>query len=112
MVDWAKHFDKIYWALSVSADMTLAESNVEHTGLRVIDKTSGVVIDGVPGLGTIKPGCVVRTHELDQRGILKTELRHSLIEFNGGSWRIESFNERPADSVGELLLILTEAPNG
>lgn len=119
MVDWTAHYDAIYESIAVDAELFI---DSEPVSVRVIDKTSGIVIEpGVQlrqatvGVATIKPACVIRTHELAELGISRSSLRRSEVTFNGGSWRIENFLERPSPiglAVGELMLILTEAPSG
>jgi hypothetical protein len=113
-MDWRAHFDAIYAKLGVAATLDLGTDG--EAPLTVIDKTSGVVVEsGSVGVATIKPACSVRTHELADLGIVNSQLRRSFIDFNGRSWRVESFIDRPSPGgldVGEVMLILTEAAGG
>lgn len=111
MVNWAAHYDKIYQALGVDVVLTIAETSEQFT-LRAIDKTSGVVLDGPVGIGTVEPGCAIRTAELADHGIDYKTLRLSTIAINGATWRIEKWLEKPSPSglgVGELVFIMSEA---
>lgn len=107
---WAGHYDAIYNALGVAAVLTIAETN-EQFDLTVIDKTSGIVMGGEVGIGTVEPGCAIRTHELADLGIDYKTLRLSIIELNGGTWRIEKWIEKPSPSglaIGELVFVMSE----
>lgn len=111
-IDWVAHYGAIYSALGVNALLYVESDPVD---VRVIDKTSGTVIDQQVGVGTIKPACCVRTHELAQRGVATEDLWRKEISFNGTTWRIESFVDRPSPSgveIGELMLVLSEVRNG
>lgn len=111
-MNWAKHYDAIYKTHSVSATLTLGESNEVHTGLRVIDKTKGVEFtEGESTINSISPACAVRVSDLASRSIDLTKLRSSKIAFNGGTWRIENRLMRPSpdgEANGEVYLILIE----
>lgn len=118
-IDWTRHYTGIYSSLGIDALLYIDSDPVDVV---VIDKTAGVVIDQQDetrrhsiGVGTIKPACCVRTHELELRGVATEDLRRKEISFNSKRWRIESLVDRPSPSglaIGELMLILSEVRDG
>lgn len=110
-VNWRTHYDALYTALGVEAELTPIGTGIPVDTIFVIDKTAGVETgDGVT-VSSVKPAAAVRYYQLTARGVSRDQLNGSTISFNGGTWIIRSTQLRPSpdgEAEGELLLILTE----
>lgn len=89
--------DAIYTVLGVEAVLTV---ETEAYDLTVIDKTSGIELALKGGeISSIYPAAVVRTSDLVDAGISSWDtLLDAVITFNGGTWRVIDFLERPVPS--------------
>jgi hypothetical protein len=110
--DYSILYDPNYDEHGTDAELILL-TQVEPLPVTVIDKTSGVEVQGQgPGeVGTVEPSAVVRAYELSDIGVDIKDLSGATIEFNGKRWRIESTEPLPAPSGeagGEIRLILIE----
>lgn len=110
-INWRVHYDAIYTALGVEAELTPVGTGIPVDTITVIDKTAGVETgDGVT-VSSVKPAAAVRYYELTAAGVARDQLNGSTISFNGGTWQIRSSLPKPSpvgETEGELYLILTE----
>jgi hypothetical protein len=108
MIDWQTHYDPIYNTLGVPA--TLASAGGQSATVTAVDRTSGVSIpDPRTQIETVRPVARVRARELEQAGILVSDLPEGNITFNGQAWRIKTYQPMPSpagEADGEIMLIL------
>jgi hypothetical protein len=109
MIDWqANHYDPIYSTLGVEA--TLASSGGQSATVTAVDRTSGISIpDPRTQIETIRPVARVRARELQQVGIIVSDLPEGTILLNEQTWRIKSYRPMPSpmgETDGEVELIL------
>jgi hypothetical protein len=109
MIDWqANHYDPIYNTLGVPAD--IASSGGQSATVTAIDKTAGVSIpDPRTQIETVRPVARVRARELEQAGIIVSDLPEGSILLNGQTWRIKTYMPMPSpggEMDGEIMLIL------
>jgi hypothetical protein len=108
MIDWQTHYDPIYNTLGVPA--TLASAGGQSATVTAVDRTSGVSIpDPRTQIETVRPVARVRARELEQVGILVSDLPEGNITFNGQAWRIKTYQPMPSpagEADGEIMLIL------
>ena len=90
-IDWQGNmYDPIYSTLGVSA--TIASSGGQSATVTAVDKTAGISIpDARTQIETVRPVALVRARELEQAGILVSDLPEGTITFNGATWRIKSY---------------------
>lgn len=112
-------FGPTYGVLGVTATVTFDDTGTTKS-LVVIDKSKGVALDtqttgsGLKRTGgvvvdTLTPAAVVRMSELSAKSILKERLIDSVLDMNGGAWKITSIQPMPTprgENDGELLLVL------
>lgn len=101
--------DNIYDVLGVAA--VLRSTYGADVALTVMNKTEGVVLDGIHGgqhFAAAKPAVCVRVKELNARSVTRESLKDSTLTFNDATWRIASTQPKPGGgaSKGELYLIL------
>jgi hypothetical protein len=109
MIDWqSNHYDPIYNTLGVSA--TIASAGGQSATVTAMDKTSGVSIpDPRTQIETVRPVARVRARELEQAGVLVSDLPEGSILINGQTWRIKTYQPLPSpggEADGEIMLIL------
>lgn len=112
MVDWVTHYDTIYDALGVTARLSPAASG-GPADVTVIDKTTGVAVDGLSQIGvqTVVPVAAVRCTELAEKSIDPNGCDGGTIEFNDRQWKVSSHILKPAptgEGKGEVYLLLSE----
>lgn len=120
MVDWARHYDRIYERLGVPAVLTTAGTDGDDYDLTVIDKTTtfdageGYELQNVRPVEvqSIRAACDVRMAELAEREIARAAVDGATITFNGASWKVDHHGLRPSpagEQNGEMRLFLREA---
>ena len=109
MVDWSAHYDIIYSAIGVSAELDVgATDDIELT---VVEKTGDDKIGQWLGVDTVRPLCAVRVAELIDNGADFDDLDGSDITYNGKIYHIESHRVKPSptgEDTGEVFLVMTE----
>lgn len=98
----------IYSSLGLEATLTSVDGL--PTLITIVDKSEGVVLDGVHGgqhFGAAKPAACVRVSELDENSVSRDSLKGATLSFSGKDWRIAATQPKPCPgSKGELYLIL------
>lgn len=111
MVDWPRHYDAIYARIGVDAVLTIPGTDGGEFALRVVDKTSGIVVGGGGvEVGTVLPACDVRAVQFFGLSLNLDDMKGSEIAFNGVAWDIERHEMRPSpagESAGEIRLFLS-----
>ena len=83
-----------------------------YDDLVMIDMTAGVSLPGPIDIQTVRPAALVLAGELDDRGILPSQLDGGSLALNGKSWKIIAHQMKPSpngDLDGEIALLLEKA---
>jgi hypothetical protein len=77
--------------------------------LRMLDKTAGLSLPGVPQVETIEPAAVARVADIIALGLTLSQLDQTSLNMNEKDWLISSFKPMPSpkgENDGEVYLYL------
>jgi hypothetical protein len=115
MVDWTAHYDAIYAALGVPAELSLGTDG--EFDVTVIDKSvfastaSNIMMADLMVVHSARALAAVRVTELSGLGITREGLPDAMITFNGATWRVKATQPFPSPAGfdhGELYLVLVD----